>query len=79
MVVVLWLTLEREPMRLSLLAEGDWLIIAYADTFAVLGVLLLLAAGLLMFTRRAGGTASTINNASQGRLITALARSAVST
>ncbi len=31
-------------------------IMAYADTFAVLGVLLLLAAGLLMFTRRAGGT-----------------------
>ena len=27
-------------------------IMAYADTFAVLGVLLLLAAGLLMFTRR---------------------------
>jgi DHA2 family multidrug resistance protein len=25
MVVVLWLTLEREPMRLSLLADGDWL------------------------------------------------------
>jgi MFS transporter, DHA2 family, multidrug resistance protein len=24
MVVVLWLTLEREPMRLSLLAHGDW-------------------------------------------------------
>ncbi len=24
MVVVLWLTLEREPMRLSLLADGDW-------------------------------------------------------
>ena len=31
-------------------------IMAYADTFAVLGVLLLLAAGLLMFTRRASGT-----------------------
>ena len=31
-------------------------IMAYADTFAVLGVLLLLAAGLLMFTRRAGGS-----------------------
>ena len=29
---------------------------AYADTFAVLGVLLLLAAGLLLFTR--GGKAS---------------------
>jgi DHA2 family multidrug resistance protein len=28
-------------------------IMAYADTFAVLGVLLLLAAGLLIFTRRA--------------------------
>jgi DHA2 family multidrug resistance protein len=28
-------------------------IMAYADTFAVLGVLLLLAAGLLLFTRRA--------------------------
>jgi MFS transporter, DHA2 family, multidrug resistance protein len=28
------------------------LIMAYADTFAVLGVLLLLAAGLLLFTRR---------------------------
>jgi MFS transporter, DHA2 family, multidrug resistance protein len=25
MVIVLWLTLEREPMRLHLLAEGDWL------------------------------------------------------
>jgi DHA2 family multidrug resistance protein len=25
MVVVLWLTLEREPMRLSLLKHGDWL------------------------------------------------------
>src|ERR1700722_13849557 len=24
MVIVLWLTLEREPMRLSLLAQGDW-------------------------------------------------------
>jgi MFS transporter, DHA2 family, multidrug resistance protein len=31
-------------------------IMAYADTFAVLGVLLLLAAALLIFTRRAGGT-----------------------
>jgi MFS transporter, DHA2 family, multidrug resistance protein len=30
------------------------LIMAYADTFAVLGVLLLLAAGLLLLTRRAG-------------------------
>jgi DHA2 family multidrug resistance protein len=29
------------------------MIMAYADTFAVLGVLLLLAAGLLLFTRRA--------------------------
>jgi MFS transporter, DHA2 family, multidrug resistance protein len=29
-------------------------IMAYADTFAVIGVLLLLAAGLLLFTRRAG-------------------------
>ena len=28
------------------------MIMAYADTFAVLGVLLLLAAGLLLFTRR---------------------------
>jgi len=24
MVVILWLTLEREPMRLDLLAQGDW-------------------------------------------------------
>ena len=24
MVIILWLTLEREPMRLDLLAEGDW-------------------------------------------------------
>jgi LPXTG-motif cell wall-anchored protein len=28
------------------------MIMAYSDTFAVLGVLLLLAAGLLLFTRR---------------------------
>jgi LPXTG-motif cell wall-anchored protein len=28
------------------------MIMAYADTFAVLGVLLLSAAGLLLFTRR---------------------------
>jgi DHA2 family multidrug resistance protein len=32
------------------------LIMAYADTFAVLGVLLLLAAGLLLFTRRASAS-----------------------
>jgi hypothetical protein len=30
------------------------MIMAYADTFAVLGVLLLLAAGLLRLARRAG-------------------------
>ncbi len=30
------------------------MVMAYADTFAVLGVLLLLAAGLLLFTRRVG-------------------------
>jgi hypothetical protein len=29
------------------------MVMAYADTFAVLGVLLLLAAGLLLLTRRA--------------------------
>jgi MFS transporter, DHA2 family, multidrug resistance protein len=34
------------------------LIMAYADTFAVLGVLLLLAAGLLLFTRRAGASSA---------------------
>src|SRR6202040_3298894 len=28
MVVILWLTLEREPMRLSLLKHGDWFGIA---------------------------------------------------
>jgi DHA2 family multidrug resistance protein len=30
------------------------MVMAYADTFAVLGDLLLLAAGLLLFTRRVG-------------------------
>jgi DHA2 family multidrug resistance protein len=34
------------------------LIMAYADTFAVLGVLLVLAAGLLLFTRRAGASSA---------------------
>jgi MFS transporter, DHA2 family, multidrug resistance protein len=33
-------------------------IMAYADTFAVLGVLLLLAAGLLLLTRRADAPAA---------------------
>jgi DHA2 family multidrug resistance protein len=32
------------------------MIMAYADTFAVLGVLLLLAAGLLLLTRRGQAT-----------------------
>jgi DHA2 family multidrug resistance protein len=35
------------------------LIMAYADRFAVLGVLLLLAAGLLLFSRRAGASSAT--------------------
>jgi DHA2 family multidrug resistance protein len=34
------------------------LIMAYADTFAILGVLLLLAAGLLLFTRRMGASSA---------------------
>jgi len=43
--------------RKAIVALGDIvrkqsMIMAYADTFAVLGVLLLLAAGLLLFTRR---------------------------
>ena len=43
--------------REAIVALGDVVrkqatIMAYADTFAVLGVLLLLAAGLLLFTRR---------------------------
>jgi len=43
--------------RKAIVALGDIVrrqatIMAYADTFAVLGVLLLLAAGLLLFTRR---------------------------
>jgi DHA2 family multidrug resistance protein len=45
--------------RKAIVALGDIvrrqsMIMAYADTFAVLGVLLLLAAGLLLLTRRAG-------------------------
>jgi DHA2 family multidrug resistance protein len=47
--------------RKAIVALGDIVrkqatIMAYADTFAVLGVLLLLAAGLLLFTRRGQAT-----------------------
>jgi MFS transporter, DHA2 family, multidrug resistance protein len=41
MVVVLWLTLEREPMRLHLLVEGDWAgIVAMAIGLAALQTVL---------------------------------------
>jgi MFS transporter, DHA2 family, multidrug resistance protein len=50
-------TAQREAIvALGNLVRKQATIMAYADTFAVLGVLLLLAAGLLLFTRRAGGT-----------------------
>ena len=55
----------KTSQRKAIVALGDIvrkqaLIMGYADTFAILGVLLLLAAGLLLFTRRgqASGTAA---------------------
>jgi DHA2 family multidrug resistance protein len=52
--------------RKAIVALGDLvhkqsLIMAYADTFAVLGVLLLLAAGLLLFTRGAGARVAVVH------------------
>ncbi|HEY4406191.1 MAG TPA: DHA2 family efflux MFS transporter permease subunit [Xanthobacteraceae bacterium] len=52
--------------RKAIVALGDIvhkqsLIMAYADTFAVLGVLLLLAAGLLLFTRGAGARVAAVH------------------
>jgi DHA2 family multidrug resistance protein len=49
--------------RKAIVALGDIVrrqstIMAYSDTFAVIGVLFLVAAGLLLLTRRAGASAT---------------------
>jgi MFS transporter, DHA2 family, multidrug resistance protein len=43
---------HRAIVAIGNIVRRQSLIMAYADTFAVLGILLLLAAGLLLFTRR---------------------------
>jgi MFS transporter, DHA2 family, multidrug resistance protein len=47
----------RRFVALGNIVREQAMIMGYADTFAVLGVLLLLAAGLLLFTRRGQASA----------------------